>query len=148
MERRIDNLTDSEAQSFRSLLFQLEDTEVADKDNLLASLGILAEKADNYDSLESDAKENTPDGEMYAAIWPQADELRNTGKLMDALGMIKCPAVVIHGENDPHPIEGVVDPLKEKGINADIHVLPNCGHSPFKEKQAKEQFYGILFSLL
>lgn len=148
IERRIDNLTDSEAQSFRALLSQLEDTEVADKDNLLASLGILAEKADNYDSLEIDAKESTPNGEMYAAIWPQADEMRNTGKLMDALEMIKCPVVVIHGEYDPHPIEGVVDPLKEKGINADIHVLPNCGHSPFKEKQAKEQFYGILSSLL
>ena len=148
MERRLDNLTDSEAQSFQSLLLQLEDPEVTDKDNLLTSLGILAEKADNYNTLANDAEQSTLDGEMYVAIWPQADELRSTGKLLDAIGMIKCPVVVIHGEYDPHPIEGVVEPLKEKGINAGIHVLANCGHSPFKEKQAKEQFYGILSSLL
>ncbi|MDL2236199.1 alpha/beta hydrolase [Christensenellaceae bacterium OttesenSCG-928-L17] len=148
MERRINNLTDSEAKSFQTLLSQLEDTSATDKDHLLASLGTLADKADNYNAFENETEDNMPDGEMYAAIWPQADDLRSTGKLALALGKLKCSVVVIHGDYDPHPIEGIIEPLNENGVNANVHVLSKCGHSPFKEKHAIEQFYSILSSLL
>lgn len=148
MERRLSNLTHSEAKSFQSLLSQLEDASVTNKDHLLSSVGSLADKADNYDVLENGTSESAPDGEMYAMIWPQADDLRRKGELAFALGKLKCPVVVIHGEYDPHPIEGVVEPLKEYGVNADVHVLSKCGHSPFKEKHAKVQFYNILASLI
>ncbi len=148
MERRLNNLSDDEAKTFQSLLSQLEDTSAADKDGLLASLGALAEKADNFDILDDCAEESAPDGEMYAAIWPQANAMRSKGELTLALGKLQCPVTVIHGDHDPHPIEGVIEPLKEQGIHADVHLLPKCGHSPFKERHAKEEFYAILASLL
>ena len=83
-------------------------------------------------------------GEMFASLMSQAGEMRGNGELYRALKEIKCPVTVIQGEFDSHPVEGVIEPLQEQGVAFDVHVLPKCGHSPFKERFAKETFYEIL----
>jgi pimeloyl-ACP methyl ester carboxylesterase len=57
---------------------------------------------------------------------------------------IKCPVVAIHGDYDPHPAKGVREPLS--GVIKDFCFisLKNCGHKPWIEQEAKEEFYRIL----
>jgi len=147
LERRLKNLSDNEGDLFVKSIEQLNDNKIIDKDTALNNLGRLAEKADNYDIIEiqEDAEHSfNSDGEIYSAIWTQADELRRNGDLFDALKNLKCPVVVVHGDFDAHPIEGVVEPLREQGVIFGTHILSKCGHSPFIEKYAKELFYRIL----
>lgn len=150
-ERRLKNLSEEESKLFLKSLEQLNDKTFIEKDAALCVLGRLAEKADNYDIIE--IQDDTEDsfatgGEMYASIWPQADKLRSSGELFNSLKEIKCPIVIIHGEFDSHPVEGVIEPLREQRVSFETHILSQCGHSPFKEKFAKEQFYNILYDTI
>lgn len=155
LKRRLNNLTDSEAETFKLILSQLKDDSVEDKDTLLAALGALAEKTDSYELEEDDGISNNDpiesaplSAKMYTSIWPQAAKMRSTGKLIDTVSKITCPIIVIQGDHDPHPIEGIIEPLQERVLHIQAHVLPKCGHSPFREKFAKTQFYDILATLL
>ena len=57
---------------------------------------------------------------------------------------IKCPVVAIHGDYDPHPAEGVKKPLLKVVKNFRFILLKNCGHKPWIEQKAKDEFYIIL----
>ncbi|MFN7039170.1 MAG: hypothetical protein ACK4OM_06380 [Alphaproteobacteria bacterium] len=52
--------------------------------------------------------------------------------------------VVIHGDYDPHPTIGVLEPLSKINKNFKYYDLKHCGHTPWKEKEAKDVFYNIL----
>jgi len=67
------------------------------------------------------------DFSVYEKIWKEAQELRRCGSLMRCLEKILCSITAFHGEWDPHPKEGVFDPLTHlirdfKGI-----ILKKCG---------------------
>jgi len=77
-------------------------------------------------------------------VWPDAAELRRSGELLRLGKHIKCPVVAIHGDYDPHPAEGV-----QKLLSAILQIfrfilLKDCGHRPWIEREAKDEFYGIL----
>jgi len=151
MQRRLNNLTESESELFRYLVSQLKNNSTTNKDEILGRLGALAEKSDSYELLEKQDNEinNLPtDGEAYSSVWSQADEMRSNGMLVRELNKLKCSVVVIHGEHDSHPVEGVVEPLEDSGIIFETYILPKCGHSPFNEKYAYERFYQILFDII
>ena len=87
-------------------------------------------------------------GDVYASIWEQAADWRTRGLLVGKLEEIVCPVYVIHGQDDPHPLEGVVEPLSRRGVRYQVQVLKNCGHSPFREKDAHADFFLHLASIL
>lgn len=144
--RRLCNLTDEEGRAFSRAAAQLNGDDCPDRDLALQTLGRLAEKADNYDSFEvAEPGDSFPaDGALYADVWREADALRADGALYSALGAIRCPVTVIHGAMDPHPAEGVTEPLREQGVAFTPYILPKCGHSPFQERYAAGRFYEIL----
>lgn len=86
--------------------------------------------------------------DVYASIWKQAADWRTRGLLVGKLEEIVCPVYVIHGQDDPHPLEGVVEPLSRRGVRYQVQVLKNCGHSPFREKDAHADFFLHLASIL
>lgn len=59
---------------------------------------------------------------------------------------IKCEVVAIHGDYDSHPIEGIRDSLGKIISNFKFYELKKCGHTPWGEKYAKNEFYDILKS--
>lgn len=61
---------------------------------------------------------------------------------------IQSKLFLVQGVCDPHPIEGVMKPLKENGIPCKTYILEKCGHNPFMEKYAKEEFYDILQAII
>lgn len=85
---------------------------------------------------------------MYEKVWKEAAELRKSGKLLERFGRIPCPMVLIQGAVDPHPSMGVIDPLKALNVDIKSYVLDKCGHTPWREKYAREEFARVLFSEL
>lgn len=116
------------------------------KDSLLERLGKLAFFADSYDPLEP-APEDEPvqiQGEIFQGVWETAAELRMSGELLKKGKWIRCPVVAIHGDYDPHPAEGVREPLSRVLYDFRFVLLENCGHTPWLERQARSSFFEVL----
>lgn len=143
-ERRLKNLDPGEQERFRDLLCKLEAPGENHKDALLRELGNLVSRADNFAPLPSPENTLHPDGEMYASIWPEAAAMRSRGEFLRLLPKLSCPLLVLQGEGDPHPLEGVTEPLAKNYVHFSARSFPRCGHSPFLEQYAREEFYQLV----
>jgi pimeloyl-ACP methyl ester carboxylesterase len=136
-----------ERTEFESVVRALGDPATEGKDTLLARLGVLAAKTDEYDPITDESDESDrvgSQGDIFQSVWKDAAELRRNGELLELGKLIKCPVVAIHGDYDPHPAAGVQEPLSAVLESFRFILLKNCGHMPWIERQARDRFYGIL----
>jgi len=141
---RLSRLSERERKEVISLMVTLDDPSVADKNMPLARLGELLSHADSYDPLPHDDEILECQYDVYRGVWGQAAELRSSGKLIELGKRIKCPVVAIHGDYDPHPSAGVVEPLSRTLKDFRFILLEKCGHRPWLERSARDRFYDIL----
>ena len=120
---------------------------VTDED--MKKIPAMFEKSDNYclEDRELHRADKT-DSEMHNLVWSEAAKLRTDGKLLEVFQKINSKIYLIQGVYDPHPINGVVMPLQENNISCKTYVLDKCGHSPFMEKYASNEFYNILSEII
>ncbi len=147
VERRLAHLDAVEKEQYFEAIKHL-DGDAPDKDAWLRKLGELADKADTYSSLDEVFEIATTDGEMYAKVWPEAAQMRQSGELLELFKKIKCPITVIHGDYDTTPPEAVTEPLKRAGIEFTTHILEKCGHTPWHEKYTRDKFFQILSQIV
>lgn len=141
--RRFENLSEEDS----AILQRLINNQATDED--MAKISKVLEKADNYCLENRDMhKADKTDNQMHNMIWEEAAKLRTNGKLLSLFKHIKNKIIVIQGENDPHPARGIIIPLQENGVECETYILEKCGHSPFMEKFAKEDFYKILLEIV
>ena len=143
-ETRLDRLKAKERAETQALLGQIEDPTTPDKNVLLGKLGCFLAIADAYDpiSLENEAFHCQYD--IYRNVWDEAAEMRKSQVLLMMAHSIKCPVVAIHGDYDPHPAEGVNDPLTRELSDFRFILLKKCGHRPWIERNAGEEFFETL----
>jgi pimeloyl-ACP methyl ester carboxylesterase len=144
MITRLSRLNAEERDEAVSLMETINDTAVEDKNTPMARLGKLISKADSYDLLPHDSEILECQYDVYHSVWEQARELRTSGKLLELGKRIQCPVVAIHGNYDPHPYEGVKDPLSRIIKDFRFILLEKCGHCPWIERSVRERFYNIL----
>lgn len=138
---RISRLSNAEGQEAQFLMENIDNQAVRDKDKLLKRLGELMAKSDSFDPdyrYQADI-EMTPG--VYENVWNEAAEMRASGQLLKLSEKIKCPVVAIHGDYDPHPAEGVRKPLAKAKRKFKFILLKDCGHTPWIEKRAREEFF-------
>jgi pimeloyl-ACP methyl ester carboxylesterase len=146
-EVRMGRLNAEERAEVLSLQTILENPAGEGKDGALARLGSLFSKSDAHDPIPQEPGEfETPDCrfEIFDGAWKDGAELRRSGRLIELGRRIQCPVVAIHGDADPHPAEGVERPLSSVLEDFRFVLLRNCGHKPWIERQASDEFYGIL----
>lgn len=141
--RRFQNISEEDGAVFQRLI----DNQATDMD--MERIPDIIEKSDNY-CLENREKHKADqvNSEMYNKVWSEAAKLRTKRALLASFKNIKSKIYLIQGEFDPHPVKGVTAPLQENGIPCETHILEKCGHSPFMEKYAKEEFYKILIQVI
>jgi pimeloyl-ACP methyl ester carboxylesterase len=122
----------------------LADPGARDKDEILAHLGRLWTKTDAYDPLTLDTEVIEHQYDLHVRVWSEAEQLRSSGQLLELGRRIQCPVVAIHGDHDPHPAEGVRQPLASVLRSFRFVLLEKCGHLPWIERQAKDAFYRVL----
>ena len=143
--RRMARLNDRDRKRFAELPALLAQPDRPDRDALIAELGVLCDRSDAYAPVRSgEAPSPPPDGALYQAVWREAAELRRSGELLQIFAQLKIPVTVIHGDADPHPAEGVREPLRSLGLPFTFQLLPRCGHTPWEEKFAREPFFRLL----
>jgi proline iminopeptidase len=67
-------------------------------------------------------------GRVQQSIWESLGEFDLTADLAD----VRCPALVVHGREDPIPLESSESIAKSLG--AELVVLDDCGHVPYVEQ--------------
>jgi pimeloyl-ACP methyl ester carboxylesterase len=144
---RLSRLSEKENLEVGTLTETLNDPIAEDRGAAFRRFGALFSKADAYDpfleaSHERDMVEYCVD--IFLKVWPEASALRSSGKLLELGKKIRCPVAAIHGDYDPHPAAGVEKPLL--GVLKDFRfvLLEHCGHKPWIERQAREDFFRII----
>ena len=68
------------------------------------------------------------------------DSLGADFDLRPALSRLEIPAIVVHGDDDPIPVETARETAE--ALHAPITVIADCGHVPYVEQP--EQFVAAL----
>jgi len=143
-ETRLYRLDVDERDEVSDLMKVLNNGSVENRNKEFARLGELFSKADAYDPIDHVDEKIELQVDVFQSLWNEASRLRRSGKLLKMGEKIKCPVVAIHGDYDPHPADGVKTPLQNLLKDFRFILLDCCGHKPWIEKQAKDQFYDIL----
>lgn len=142
--KRISRLSEEENSRVSVLMNILNDSSHHDRKDALSEFGKLMSKADSYDPiyLEDEAIDFHPN--VFKRCMNELNRLRSSKKLLDIGNDIECPVIAVHGEYDSHPYEGVKEPLTKVIKDFKFLLLKDCGHYPWNEAKAKEEFYNIL----
>ncbi len=146
MDLRLNRLEEADRNAALCAMDRLEDPGCEDRDGVFARLGNLISKADACDPGDSvfDAESVSCSVAIFRGVWGDASELRRSGRLLALADEIRCPVVAIHGDYDPHPAEGVEKPLSARLDRFRFHLLEKCGHKPWIEKMARDDFYALI----
>jgi pimeloyl-ACP methyl ester carboxylesterase len=141
---RLARLDEAARREARRLMEALEDSGPGGRGPVLSRLGALFSRADAYDPIEGEPAEILTPIEPFQDVWREGALLRRSGRLLAEAGNLACPVVAIHGDYDPHPAEGVREPLSGRLADFRFLLLAHCGHKPWIERRAREEFYRIL----
>ena len=141
---RLDRLSPEERSEAEELLVQLDDPATGNKDPLLARLGVILSRAAAFDPLPAVDESFLCQYDVFRGVWDEACELRRKQVLIRMARAIRCPVTAIHGDRDPHPAEGVNEPLSCECPGFRFILLPKCGHRPWIERNASEAFFETL----
>ena len=127
-----------------NLIEKISESATNDKDKPMTRLGELFSKADSYEHLPGSSEALEFSEEINRRVWAEAEKMRINGELLELGKKINCPVVAIHGDYDPHFAEGVKEPLTRVLKDFRFILLEKCGHEPWLERYARDEFYRIL----
>lgn len=84
------------------------------------------------------------DLQAHQETWSDLSKLRDAGIYPAAFSAIESPVLMLHGQYDPHPGEMIRDSLRPHIPHLEYCELTHCGHSPWIEKSANEQFFSTM----
>lgn len=142
-ETRFNRFNDEEKNRINDLIKCLNDSKIDDKRGIWSEFGSLMSKVDNYSPIHVE-NDYVQSDVSFGNVINEAMILRKNGQLLDLGHKIKCPVAAIHGDYDPHPYLGVQDPLSKVLQTFQLFILEKCGHNPWCELYAKDEFYRIL----
>ena len=149
---RLARLSAEERAEVEKIELHMADPGTVSREGLFARFGELLSRGDTFSALPSDelpsAEELPVQPEVYAGVWPQAAAMRANGELLALATEVRCPVAAIHGDCDPHPAEGVREPLSRVLPDFRFVLLQRCGHEPWIERHARVRFFEVLSEIL
>jgi pimeloyl-ACP methyl ester carboxylesterase len=145
--RRLARLSDKQRQRLKTIESELNGTPEGRSNDLFEEWGDILSSADVYDPLEGEFEDIEVQHQVFKKVWGDFVALRDRPNyLKTEFSAIDIPVIIIHGDYDPHPIEGI-RPFLESCLNdVRFQILPKCGHYPWRERQARDKFFEILQS--
>lgn len=119
-----------------------------ERDRWLAEMGGLAERAQAFDPLPGEESIVEVDGVGHEETWTDVLRLQAEGIEPSAFASIRAPVLMLHGAEDPHPGTATRDLLRRFVPHLEYAEFPDCGHTPWRERQAREPFLQTLCAWL
>jgi len=142
---RMARLTADERRRYDELSAKLEHASGQNKAMIAGEWGRILFRTDMYNPLRDDTETLEVQFDINRKVWADFVVLRDKpGFLKERFSRIKVPVVIIHGDYDPHPVEGIRPFLEECLPDTHFYLLSKCGHYPWLERHAYKYFYDIL----
>ncbi len=99
-----------------------------------------------YDPIDTDNNSETEPFDMKAhkETWGDMLMLQEESVYPGKFTAIKSPVIMLHGAFDPHPGKMIYDGLKPFIPQLEYHEWEKCGHSPWEEKQVRDDFFEFM----
>ena len=134
-------------QALRAALDRLEE-EHLDPDERLARRYALTHRLYDYDPLppepNPEANREPFDMQAHNETWNDMLRLQAEGMYPAAFARIRSPVLMLHGDYDPHPGPMIRDSLALLLHQLEYVELVRCGHRPWAERYAREEFFAAL----
>jgi pimeloyl-ACP methyl ester carboxylesterase len=143
MNEIIESRIDQQLRQKLSILVQ----EYPDEADRMPAQIRLMEKIYTYDAVVEDAqlvKAEPFDLRAHRETWDDMLKMQAEGIYPAAFSSIKAPVLMLHGDYDPHPGQMIYDCLRIHMPQIEYKELKNCGHSPWKERLARNEFFMYL----
>jgi pimeloyl-ACP methyl ester carboxylesterase len=144
LETRLSRLNESEREEAGFLMNQFKNSVPENPNEFLSRLGKVFGRSDAYNPLSEETEVLECQYNIHKKVWEDMRELRISGKLLELGKEIRCPVVALHGDYDPHPLEGIRRPLSSVLDDFRFIEIKCCGHLPWLEKDAREKFFDLL----
>jgi pimeloyl-ACP methyl ester carboxylesterase len=116
----------------------------ADADRRLALLGRLMTRLYGHDVEDVAGDLTVVDARAHEETWADMVRLQRDGIYPAAFAAISVPVLMLHGDRDPHPGRLTSEDLRVYIPHLEYQELPECGHSPWLERQASRAFFTML----
>ncbi len=84
----------------------------------------------------------------HTETWDDMVRLQDEGVYPAAFSAIRSPVLMLHGTYDPHPGRMIRASLEPFIPRLEYRELSRCGHSPWAERYARDDFFTIMRSWL
>ena len=119
-----------------------------ERDRLRAELAALAVEAMSYDGLTEPEAYARVDERGGRETWDDVLRLQREGIEPARFAAIRVPALMLHGDDDPHPGRLTHQTLRAHMPQLEYVGFACCGHEPWRERRAGEAFEQTLFEWL
>ncbi len=80
----------------------------------------------------------------HQETWADMLRLQAEGVYPAAFAAVRSPVLMLHGAHDPHPGRMIRDSLLPFLPQLEYREWDRCGHSPWVERQVREEFFKVL----
>jgi pimeloyl-ACP methyl ester carboxylesterase len=118
--------------------------EVPDPDERLRVLGNLILPLYSHEPVAEALEVEACDSRGHRESWDDMMRLQDEGVYPAAFASIRAPVLMLHGEVDPHPGPWIRESLRPHLPQLEYHELARCGHFPWLERGAADEFFSVL----
>lgn len=122
---------------------ELNEGTLKDMDDFTA----LLDKMDAYDQIGHESLLEF-DLKGHSLLMDEIRPIRASGELINIAKGLSSKLVIFHGNEDPHPVLGITEPFDREDIDYNLYTYEKCGHVPWLERHARDQFYSDIRSEL
>lgn len=115
-----------------------------DPDRRLAEAGRLIQPLYTYDGIPGDPGPEVYDAAANLETWGDMLRLQAEGVYPAAFAAIHAPVLMLHGAFDPHPGGMIRAGLQPHLPQLEYREWERCGHYPWIERWAHEEFFAVL----
>ncbi len=118
--------------------------DIADPDERLAAMGDLVESVATFDEIDEDPAPVRVDARAHEETWNDMLRRQAAGDYPAAFRSITVPVLMLHGAYDPHPGRMIRDGLAAVLPRLEYHEWERCGHTPWRERAVRDDFFARL----
>jgi len=118
--------------------------EIPDPDERLRVLGNLILPLYSHEVIAPDLGGETCDARAHRETWEDMVRLQEEGVYPAAFAAIDATVLMLHGAVDPHPGPMIRRSLEPYLPQLEYREWERCGHYPWLEKVARDEFFGVL----
>ncbi len=118
--------------------------QLPDPNDRFRALGSLTLELYSYDLATTDQEIDDSEPGSNHETWEDIVRLQNEGVYPAAFAAIKSPVLMLHGAVDPHPGKMIRASLQHYIPQLEYREWERCGHYPWLEKAARDEFFSVL----